>query len=163
MCIILGTRSMRLCSFSALTEKIVAVLPRMKCPHRLEPHQIQGLDFIHIYPVIQVSSSHVTLCGSFILPCEFLPPSLSPPFPFSPPSLPPSLHQWLVKLAIATREEMGDYIRAFSESQFSKDHKTPEVWGSFSCSQMAAVSFTVLFSCTGCGIHVTQREGSGLD
>jgi len=70
----------------ALTEKIVAVLPRMKCPHRLEPHQIQGLDFIHIYPVIQ----------------------------------------WLVKLAIATREEMGDYIRAFSESQFSKDHRTPE-------------------------------------
>ena len=59
----------------------------MKCPHRLEPHQIQGLDFIHIYPVIQ----------------------------------------WLVKLAIATREEMGDFIRAFSESQFSKDHVTPEV------------------------------------
>ena len=72
---------------SALTEKIVAVLPRMKCPHRLEPHQIQGLDFIHIYPVIQ----------------------------------------WLVKLAIATREEMGDYIRAFSESQFSRDHMTTEV------------------------------------
>lgn len=70
----------------ALTEKIVAVLPHMKCPHRLEPHQIQGLDFIHIYPVIQ----------------------------------------WLVKLAIATREEMGDFIRAFSEAQFSKDHRTPE-------------------------------------
>lgn len=70
----------------ALTEKIVAVLPRMKCPHRLEPHQIQGLDFIHIYPVIQ----------------------------------------WLVKLAIATKEEMGDYIRTFSESQFNKEHATPE-------------------------------------
>ena len=42
--------------FSALTEKIVAVLPRMKCPHRIEPHQIQGLDFIHIYPVVQVSA-----------------------------------------------------------------------------------------------------------
>ena len=41
---------------SALTEKIVAVLPRMKCPHRIEPHQIQGLDFIHIFPVIQVWS-----------------------------------------------------------------------------------------------------------
>jgi purine nucleoside phosphorylase len=40
---------------SALTEKIVAVLPEMKCPHRIEPHQIQGLDFIHIFPVIQVS------------------------------------------------------------------------------------------------------------
>uniref|UniRef100_A0A3B3XK66 Coiled-coil domain-containing protein 93 n=1 Tax=Poecilia mexicana TaxID=48701 RepID=A0A3B3XK66_9TELE len=37
----------------ALTEKIVSVLPKMKCPHRLEPHQIQGLDFIHIFPVIQ--------------------------------------------------------------------------------------------------------------
>lgn len=42
---------------SALTEKIVAVLPRMKCPHRIEPHQIQGLDFIHIFPVIQVKFS----------------------------------------------------------------------------------------------------------
>lgn len=40
--------------FRALTEKIVAVLPKMKCPHRIEPHQIQGLDFIHIYPVVQV-------------------------------------------------------------------------------------------------------------
>lgn len=39
---------------SALVEKIVAVLPRMKCPYRIEPHQIQGMDFIHIYPVIQV-------------------------------------------------------------------------------------------------------------
>ncbi|GLH04549.1 Coiled-coil domain-containing protein 93 [Gryllus bimaculatus] len=37
----------------ALTEKIVAVLPQMQCPHSIEPHQIQGLDFIHIYPVIQ--------------------------------------------------------------------------------------------------------------
>lgn len=37
----------------SLTEKIVAVLPTMKCPHRIEPHQIQGLDFIHIFPVIQ--------------------------------------------------------------------------------------------------------------
>jgi len=40
---------------SAMTEKIVSVLKRMKCPHRLEPHQIQGLDFIHIYPVVQVN------------------------------------------------------------------------------------------------------------
>nr|CAD7420815.1 unnamed protein product [Timema poppensis] len=39
----------------ALTEKIVAVLPEMKCPHAIGPHQIQGLDFIHIFPVIQVS------------------------------------------------------------------------------------------------------------
>jgi hypothetical protein len=70
----------------ALTEKIVAVLPRMKCPHRLEPHQIQGLDFIHIYPVIQ----------------------------------------WLVTRAIETREEMGDYIRSYSESQFTKYHSTPK-------------------------------------
>jgi hypothetical protein len=25
----------------------------MECPHQLEPHQIQGLDYIHIYPVVQ--------------------------------------------------------------------------------------------------------------
>ncbi|XP_008436822.1 coiled-coil domain-containing protein 93 isoform X2 [Poecilia reticulata] len=70
----------------ALTEKIVSVLPKMKCPHRLEPHQIQGLDFIHIFPVIQ----------------------------------------WLVKRAIETREEMGDYVRAYSISQFQKSHAFPE-------------------------------------
>ncbi|KAL8586393.1 Coiled-coil domain-containing protein 93 [Nucella lapillus] len=70
----------------SLTEKIVAVLPKMKCPHRIEPHQIQGLDFIHIYPVVQ----------------------------------------WLVKRAIETREEMGDFIRAFSVSQFSRHYSTPE-------------------------------------
>ncbi|XP_078084291.1 coiled-coil domain-containing protein 93 isoform X1 [Mustelus asterias] len=70
----------------ALTEKIVSVLPIMKCPHRLEPHQIQGLDFIHIFPVVQ----------------------------------------WLVKRAIETREEMGDYIRSFSVSQFQKTHSLLE-------------------------------------
>ncbi|CAG5025480.1 unnamed protein product [Parnassius apollo] len=37
----------------ALTEKIVKVLPSMKCPYIIEPHQIQGLDFINIYPLIQ--------------------------------------------------------------------------------------------------------------
>ncbi|CAB4006178.1 Hypothetical predicted protein, partial [Paramuricea clavata] len=70
----------------SLTEKIVAVLPKMKCPHRLEPHQIQGLDFIHIFPVVQ----------------------------------------WLVKKAIETREEMGDYIREFSVSQFNKNYSSPQ-------------------------------------
>ncbi|GJQ70700.1 hypothetical protein Trydic_g634 [Trypoxylus dichotomus] len=37
----------------SLTEKLVAVLIKMKCPYRIEPHQIQGLDFIHIFPIIQ--------------------------------------------------------------------------------------------------------------
>ncbi|XP_058803003.1 coiled-coil domain-containing protein 93 isoform X2 [Phymastichus coffea] len=37
----------------ALTEKIVAVLPKMNCPYQIEPHQIQGLDCIHIFPVIK--------------------------------------------------------------------------------------------------------------
>lgn len=40
-------------TFSTLTEKIVAALPKMKCPYLIEPHQIQGLDFINIFPVIQ--------------------------------------------------------------------------------------------------------------
>lgn len=57
-----------LCSVcSALTEKIVAVLPEMKCPHRIEPHQIQGLDFIHIFPVIQVSKWSGSLCTCAIV------------------------------------------------------------------------------------------------
>ena len=25
----------------------------MKCPHAIEPHQIQGGDFIHMFPVVQ--------------------------------------------------------------------------------------------------------------
>ncbi|XP_055598049.1 coiled-coil domain-containing protein 93 [Uranotaenia lowii] len=37
----------------ALTEKIVVVLPKMKCLFALEPHQIQGLDFINIFPVVE--------------------------------------------------------------------------------------------------------------
>ncbi|XP_012137566.1 coiled-coil domain-containing protein 93 isoform X2 [Megachile rotundata] len=37
----------------SLTEKIVAMLPKMNCPYRIEPHQIQGLDCIHIFPIIQ--------------------------------------------------------------------------------------------------------------
>ncbi|XP_075386387.1 coiled-coil domain-containing protein 93 isoform X2 [Tenrec ecaudatus] len=70
----------------ALSEKLVSVLPRMKCPHQLEPHQIQGMDFIHIFPVVQ----------------------------------------WLVKRAIETKEEMGDYIRSYSISQFQKTYSLPE-------------------------------------
>ena len=53
--------------FRALTEKIVGVLPKMKCPHRIEPHQIQGLDFIHIYPVVQVSEMQNNILGKFCL------------------------------------------------------------------------------------------------
>lgn len=37
----------------SLTEKIVKVLIENECPFTLEPHQLQGLDTIHIYPVIQ--------------------------------------------------------------------------------------------------------------
>lgn len=39
----------------ALTEKIVTVLNNMKCPYRLEPHQmsLQGMDCIHMFPVVQ--------------------------------------------------------------------------------------------------------------
>ena len=31
-----------------------------------------------------------------------------------------------MKKAIETREELGDYTRSFSVSQFNKNHKTPE-------------------------------------
>lgn len=71
---------------SALTEKIVRALTLMRCPHHIEAHQIQGLDFIHIFPVVQ----------------------------------------WLVKRVIEYREEMGDYIRQFGESQFNKTRMLPQ-------------------------------------
>jgi hypothetical protein len=38
----------------------------MKCPHRIEPHQIQGLDFIHIFPVIQVSIRLYLISGLLV-------------------------------------------------------------------------------------------------
>ena len=38
-----------------------------------------------------------------------------------------SFIKWLVKRAIETKDEMGDYIRSYSESQFSKYHTTPKV------------------------------------
>nr|XP_044625010.1 coiled-coil domain-containing protein 93-like isoform X2 [Equus asinus] len=34
--------------------------------------------------------------------------------------------QWLVKRAIETKEEMGDYIRSYSVSQFQKTYSLPE-------------------------------------
>jgi len=37
----------------SLTEKIVAVVNQMECPFKIEPHQIQGLDYIHIFPVVK--------------------------------------------------------------------------------------------------------------
>ena len=61
-----------------LTEKIVTVLQTMKCPHKIEPHQIQGLDFINIFPVVQ----------------------------------------WLVKMAMETRDAMGDMVRKYAVSQY---------------------------------------------
>jgi len=51
--------------YSAMTEKIVGALKRMKCPHRLEPHQIQGLDFIHIFPVVQVNTERILFSNAF--------------------------------------------------------------------------------------------------
>lgn len=42
-----------LCFSSSLTEKIVMVLLKMKCPYPIEPHQIQGMDYINVFPVIQ--------------------------------------------------------------------------------------------------------------
>lgn len=36
-----------------LAEKVVAGLQMMKCPFLIQPHQIQGLDYKSIYPVVQ--------------------------------------------------------------------------------------------------------------
>lgn len=61
----------------------------MKCPFRLDSHQIQGgantADYANIFPIVQ----------------------------------------WLVKKVIETREETGDLMRQFSESQFGKNFVLP--------------------------------------
>ena len=36
-----------------LSERVVAVLEKMKCPTRIFPHQIQGLDYENIFPVLK--------------------------------------------------------------------------------------------------------------
>ncbi|TKR95320.1 hypothetical protein L596_009506 [Steinernema carpocapsae] len=46
----------------ALTEKIVQVLCQVQCPHSIEPHQIQGLDYVHIFPVVQWLVRRVLEC-----------------------------------------------------------------------------------------------------
>lgn len=50
---ILYTDSMDLGEKIALTEKIVMVLLVVNCPHTIEPHQIVGLDYPNLYPVIR--------------------------------------------------------------------------------------------------------------
>ena len=42
-------------------------------------------------------------------------------------TFPHFLPQWLVKRAIETKEEMGDYIRCYSVSQFQRTYSLPEV------------------------------------
>lgn len=37
----------------ALTERVVAALRLAKCPHRIEPHQVQGLDYSSLLPAFQ--------------------------------------------------------------------------------------------------------------
>jgi len=36
-----------------LSEQLVRALISMKCPHALQSHQIQGLDYEHLFPIIQ--------------------------------------------------------------------------------------------------------------
>ena len=68
--------------------------------------------------------------------------------------------QWLVKKAIERKEEMGDYIREFSVSQFSKYHTTPQVnakclswvlnsWKPQLC-ELRGEKNRALLSCAGC-------------
>ena len=57
--------------------------------------------------------------------------------------------KWLVKLAIATKEEMGDYIRAYSESQFNKKHTTPEV-----CVYVCVCVYMCVYMCVCVCVHV---------
>lgn len=82
---------------SALSEKIVAVLPRIQCPHRIEPHQVQGLDLEHVFPVVQVS------------------------LVFSSASRSQPHFQWLVKASMEAREQSRAQMRSYAQQQFRKE------------------------------------------
>jgi len=71
---------------SKLSEKLIEAIRKMKCPYPLQAQQIQGLDYINLFPIIQ----------------------------------------WLIKKVIETREETGDLVRMYSESQFKKSFKMPQ-------------------------------------
>lgn len=82
------------------------MLPKMKCPYHIEPHQIQGLDCIHIFPVIQVSSSvyDLTIIRTYFMYNEL------------------RSFQWLIKRSMEMRKEMAGFVRSFAINQFHKKH-----------------------------------------
>lgn len=85
------------------------MLPKMNCPYRIEPHQIQGLDCIHIFPVIQVNNFISRIFNFFI---NIL--------------ITNNYFQWLVKRSMETREQTADFVRSFALSQFNKKHSFSE-------------------------------------
>lgn len=70
----------------------------MQCPFRIEPHQIQGLDFIHIFPVIQVILRSIN--NLYVNYLQIL--------------------QWLVKRSMEFRQEMSNFVESFAINQFNK-------------------------------------------
>lgn len=95
----------------------------MNCPHRIEPHQIQGLDCIHIFPVVQVDIFSTVrifyLSLIFFINFEF---SLF----LNKIYCHIVIIQWLVKRSMKTREQMAGFVRSFAVSQFEKNHSSAD-------------------------------------
>nr|CAD7444072.1 unnamed protein product [Timema bartmani] len=153
---VLRPKSSLLLFFRALTEKIVAVLPEMKCPHAIEPHQIQGLDFIHIFPVIQPQSETLNIGtkpgrGEKIVEMmderrvekivEMMDERRVEKMDERRVEKIVEMmnerrvekivemmdeRRWLVKKSVETRQEMGDFTRSFAINQFDKHFSIPE-------------------------------------
>ncbi|CAF1447354.1 unnamed protein product [Adineta steineri] len=105
----------------ALTERIVLVLSRMKCPHSIEPFQIQGGDFIHIFPVIQWLVKRVferrAEIGDFNR--AYTLNQYNKRFGGDFIHIFPVI-QWLVKRVFERRAEIGDFNRAYTLNQYNK-------------------------------------------
>lgn len=82
-------------------EKIVAVLIDMKCPHSLEPHQVQGLEFLAIHPVIQWLVK--TSVGWYAVMS--------------------TIYYIRTQLQVANREERGQRLKRFAIGQFHNDYQ----------------------------------------
>lgn len=104
-------------------EKIVAVLIDMKCPHSLEPHQVQGLEFLAIHPVIQwLVKTSVSLC-SHIFSVQLI-----------------SLHNFQV----ANREERGQRLKRFAIGQFHNDYQYKSDKDNLTKIRLAAVNIKAI-------------------
>ena len=109
----------------------------MKCPHRLEPHQIQGLDFIHIFPVIQVRACEHIIIIFFTFNPNSNARSLNSHVPQAPSGT--IKNSWWILWCWA-----GQALQQLNISKPWNLHHHASQWEWGSCAQMLSLSFWLI-------------------